>query len=88
MLPLDVTLPLDLTYLIPLPLWRQAPKPKGLSVGQEQTSQALRCGERSKTMQQHHLILSSELYDPLSLELKLKWSGSDLELSLLVMLGV
>ena len=28
----------------------------------------------------HHLILSSELYDPLSLEVMLKWSGLDLVL--------
>ena len=50
MLPLDVTLPLDLAYSIPLPLWRQAPKPRGWTVGQEHTSRALRCGERSKTV--------------------------------------
>ena len=38
MLPLDVMLPLDpldLTYLLPLPLWYQAPKPKGQTAGQE-----------------------------------------------------
>ena len=32
-LPLNMTLPLSLTYSIPLPLWHQAPKPKGLTVG-------------------------------------------------------
>ena len=37
-LSLDLTLPLDLTYSLPLPLWRQAPKPKGRAVGQEQSS--------------------------------------------------
>ena len=76
MLPLDVMLPLDLTYLIPLPLWCQAPKPKGQTAGQEQTSRALRCGEKSKTEQQHPLTLNSERSDPLSLEVKVKRSGS------------
>ena len=32
-LPLDLTLLLDLTYSLPLPLWRQAPKPKGQMAG-------------------------------------------------------
>ena len=76
MLPLDVTLPLDLTYSLPLPLWRQAPKPKGRTVGQEQTSRALRCDEKSGTEQHHPLTLSSERSDPLLLEVKVKRSGS------------
>ena len=76
MLPLDVMLPLDLTYLIPLPIWRQAPKPKGRTTEQEQTSRALRCGEKSGTVQHHLLTLSSEQSDPLSLEVKVKRSGS------------
>ena len=80
MLPLDVTLPLDLTYSLPLPLWRQAPKPKGRTVGQEQMSRAPRCGEKFGTMQHHSLTLSSEQSDPLSLEVKVKWSGSTQEL--------
>ena len=75
-LPLDVTLPLDLTYSIPLPLWRQAPKPKGRTAGQEQSSRALRCSEKSRTEQHHPLTLSSERSDPLSLEVEVKWSGS------------
>ena len=81
MLPLDVMLPLDLTYLIPLPLWRQAPKPKGRTAGQEQTSRALRCDEKSRTEQHHPLTLSSEQSDPLSLEVKVKWSRSAQELA-------
>ena len=67
--------PLYLTYSLPLPLWRQAPKPKGRPVGQEQTSRALRCSEKSRTMQHHPLTLSSERTDPLSLEVKLKGLG-------------
>jgi hypothetical protein len=43
------TLPLSLTYSLPLPLWRQAPKPKGQSVGYEQMSRALWYGERFET---------------------------------------
>jgi len=46
-------------------LWHQAPKPKGWTAGQEQTSQALRCGERSETEWHHHLTLDSELLDQL-----------------------
>ena len=42
-----------LTYSLPLPLWHHTPKPKGQTVGQEQTSWALRYGERSKT-ELHH----------------------------------
>ena len=88
MSPLDVTLPLDLTYLLPLPLWRQAPKPKGRTAGQEQSNWALRCGEKSRTEQHHLLTLSSEWSDPLSLEVKVKWSGSAQELVRLVTLEV
>ena len=58
-------LPLSLTYSLPLPLWRQAPKPKGQLVGREQTSQALRYGERSQTEPHHYLTLNSERLDPL-----------------------
>ena len=58
-------LPLDLTYSLPLPLWRQAPKPKGRTAGQEQSSRALRCGERSRTELHHPLTLNSEWFDPL-----------------------
>ena len=72
MLPLDVLLPLDLTYSIPLPLWCQAPKPN---------DRALRCGKKSRTEQHHPLTLSSERSDPLSLEVKLKQSGSTLGLA-------
>ena len=64
-LPLDLMLPLDLTYSLPLPLWRQAPKPKGRTVGQEQSRRALRCGERSKTELHHPRTLNSEQLDPL-----------------------
>ena len=88
MLPLDVTLPLDLTYSIPLPLWRQASKPKGRTAGQEQMSRALRCGEKSETVQHHPLTLSSKRFDPLSLEVKLKRYGSALGLARLVTLEV
>ena len=88
MLPLDIMLPLDLTYSIPLPLWRQAPKPKGRTVEQEQMSQVLRCGEKSRTMQHHPLTLSSERSDPLSLEVKLKRSGFALGLAWPVTLEV
>ena len=76
MLPLDIMLPLDLTYLVPLPLWRQAPKPKGWTAGQEQSSWALRCDERSGTKLHHPLTLSFERFDPLSLEVKVKRSRS------------
>ena len=79
-LPLDVPLPLDLTYSIPLPLWHQAPKPKGQTAGQEQMSRAPRCGEKSGNEQHHPRTLSSKRSDPLSLEVKLKRSGSALEL--------
>ena len=65
MLPLDLTLLLDLTYSVSLPLWHQAPKPKGRMAGQEQTSQALRCGERSGIERHHPLTLNSEWSDPL-----------------------
>ena len=78
-LPIDVPIPLDLTYSIPLPLWHQAPKPKGQMVGQEQTSQVLWCGEKSRTVQQHPLTLSSEQSDPLSLEVKVKRARSTQE---------
>ena len=88
MLPLDVLFPLNLTYSIPLPLWHQAPKPKGWMVGQEQMSRAPRCGEKFGTVQQHSLTLSSEQSDPLSLEVKLKWSGSSLGLARPVTLEV
>ena len=81
MLPLDVPLPLDLTYSIPLSLWRQAPKPKGRTMGQGQSSRALRCGEKSKTMQHHPLTRNSERSNPLSLEVNVKWSGSAQELA-------
>ena len=74
MLPLDVTLPLDLTYSIPLPLLHQAPKPKGQMTGQDQTSQVLRRGDKSRTMPHHPLTLSSKQFDPLSLEVKVKRS--------------
>ena len=70
------TLPLDLTYTLPLPLWRQAPKPKGQTAGQEQLSRALRCGERPGTELHHPLTLNSEGSDPLSLEVKVKQYGS------------
>ena len=73
---MNYKLPLDLTYSIPLPLWRQAPKPKGRTAGQEQTSRMLRCDEKSRTEQQHPLTLSSERSDPLSLEVKVKRSRS------------
>ena len=76
MLPLNHMLHLDLTYSLPLPLWHQAPKPKGRTVRREQTSRALRCGERSRTEQQHPLTLNSERSDPLSLEVKVKQSRS------------
>ena len=33
MLPPNHMLPQDLTYSLPLPLWRQAPKPKGRTMG-------------------------------------------------------
>ena len=59
------TLPLDLTYSLSLPLWRQAPKPKGRTMGLEQLSRALRCGERSRTELHHPLTLNSEQSDPL-----------------------
>ena len=81
MLPQDVPLPLDLSYSIPLPLWHQAPKPKGRTVAQEQSSWALRCSEKSRTEQQHPLTLSSKRSDPLSLEVKVKRSGSAQELT-------
>ena len=42
----------------------------------------LRCEERARTVCHHHLILSSELSNPLSLEVTLKRSGLDLELAL------
>ena len=70
------TLSLDLTYSLPLPLGCQAPKLKGQTMGQEQLSRALRCGERSKTELHHPLALNSERSDPLSLEVKVKMSGS------------
>ena len=70
------TLPLDLTYSLPLPLWRQAPKPKGRTARQEQSSQALRCGERPETELHHPLTLNSERSYPLLLEVKVKRSGS------------
>ena len=54
------TLPLDLTYSLPLPLWCQALKPKGWTTGQEQLSQALRCGERYRIELHHPLTLNSE----------------------------
>ena len=44
----------------------------------EQTSRALRCDERSGTEQHHPRTLSSKRSDPLSLEVKLKRSGSAL----------
>ena len=62
---MNYKLPLDLTYSIPLPLWRQAPKPKGRTTGQEQTSQALRCDEKSRTKLHHPLTLNSGWSDPL-----------------------
>jgi len=65
MLPLDMSLPLRLTYSIPLPLWRQTPKPKGQSTGLQQTSWALRYEERAETRCHHHLNQSSEQSDPL-----------------------
>ena len=58
-------LPLSLTYSLPLPLWHQAPKPKGRIAGQEQTSLALRCDERSKTELHHPRTLNSKQLDPL-----------------------
>ena len=58
-------LPLDLTYSLPLPLWHQAPKPKGQMVGQEQSSRALSCGERSETELHNPLTLNSKKSDPL-----------------------
>ena len=70
------TLPLDLTYSLPLHLWHQAPKPKGRTAGQEQSSQALRCDERSETELHHPLTLNSEWSDPLKLEVKVKRSRS------------
>ena len=69
-------LPLDLTYSLPLLLWHQAPKHKGRTVGQEQSSQALRCGEKSETELHHPLTLNSERSDPQELEVKVKRSGS------------
>ena len=82
--PLDLMLPLDLTYSLPLPLSRQAPKPKGQTIGREQTSWALRYDERSETKLHHPWTLNSERSnplertqaDPLSLEVKVKRSGS------------
>ena len=50
-------------------------------MGQEQPSRALRCGEKSRTEQQHPLTLSSERSDPLPLEGKVKQSGSAQELA-------
>ena len=57
-------------------------------MGQEQTSQALRCDEKSKTEQHHPLTLSSEQSDPLSLEVKVKQFGSAQELAWPVTLEV
>ena len=74
--------------LAPSPLWRQAPKPKGRTAGQEQMSRALRRGQRSGTMSHHPLTLSSEQSDPLSLEVKVKRSGSARELAWPVTLEV
>ena len=50
-------------------------------MGQEQSSQALRCGEKSGTKQHHSWTLNSERSDPLSLEVKVKRSGSAQELA-------
>ena len=44
-----MSLPLRLTYSIPLPLWRQTPKPKGRSVGLQWMSRALRYEEQAGT---------------------------------------
>ena len=49
-------------------------------MGLQRMSRALRCDERSRTGQHNHLILSSEQYDPLSLEVMLKRSRFDLGL--------
>ena len=57
-------------------------------VGQEQSSHALRCGERSGTMQQHPLTLNFEQSDPLSLEVKVKRPGFAQELAWPVTLEV
>ena len=57
--------PLDLTYSLSLLLWRQAPKPKGRTMGQEKSSQALRCGDKSRTELHHPLTLNSERSDSL-----------------------
>ena len=58
------TLPLDLTYSLPLPLWRQAPKPKGQTMGQQQSSRTLRCGERSETELHHPQTLKLGAIEP------------------------
>jgi len=82
------TVPHNLTYSVPLPLWRQAPKPKGRTAGQEQSSRALRRGERPGTELHHPLTLNSEGSDPLYLEVKVKQSGSALGLAWPVTLDV
>ena len=57
-------------------------------MGQEQMSRALRCGEKSETVQHHPLTLSSKQSKPLSLEVKVKQSGSAQELAQPVTLEV
>ena len=59
--------PPNSNILVPLPLWRQAPKPKGLKVGLEQTSWSEKRVERSQTVRGQRLNLSSVLTDPLGL---------------------
>ena len=71
-----------------LPLWHQAPKPKGRTAGLEQSSRVLRCGEKCGTKQHHPLTLSSKRSNPLSLEVKVKQSGSAQELAWPVTLEV
>ena len=56
--------------------------------GQEQSSHALRCDEKSGTVQHHPLTQSSEQSDPLSLEVKVERSRSAWELAWPVTLEV
>ena len=52
-------------------------------MGLQRMSRALRYGERARTVCHHHLILNSELSDPLKLEVMLKQSVLDQGLELL-----